>query len=55
MEIGDWDIAYINTDWIAEANAKYSLEDLAPLIAMQHTDNYPEGWSDSLSENAKNW
>ena len=29
---GDWDIALINTDWLAEANQTQSLLDLTPYI-----------------------
>jgi multiple sugar transport system substrate-binding protein len=48
LENGDFDIAYVNTDWITEANYKNYLEDLTPYIAKNAPDNYPEGWSDSL-------
>ncbi len=48
LENGDWDIAYLNTDWITEANHKQYLEDLTPYIAKNAPNNYPEGWSDSL-------
>jgi|TARA_B110000037_G_scaffold24443_1_gene28187 multiple sugar transport system substrate-binding protein len=45
---GDWDVTHINTDWITEANEKNALEDLAPWIDAQHSENYSESWSDSL-------
>ena len=45
---GDWDVAHINTDWIAQANEEGMLEDLAPWISEKRPDDYPSGWSDSL-------
>lgn len=48
LKNGTWDVTHINTDWIAEADQKDCLEDLAPWIMAKSPDNYPEGWSDSL-------
>jgi multiple sugar transport system substrate-binding protein len=45
---GDWDIAHLNTDWIAEAHAKGAIEDLAPYIQKRPPDDFPGGWSKSL-------
>ena len=45
---GGWDIAFMNTDWIAEANEKEAVIDLAPLIAENAPEQFPEGWSESL-------
>jgi multiple sugar transport system substrate-binding protein len=45
---GDWDVAFLNTDWIASANASGSVLDLAPFLRDLPPDGYPDGWSDSL-------
>lgn len=45
---GLWDIAFIPTDWIAEAHQTGALTDLAPYITKQPPDGYPHAWSDSL-------
>nr|WP_245652374.1 sugar ABC transporter substrate-binding protein [Rufibacter tibetensis] len=45
---GDWDIAHLNTDWIAEAHATGAIEDLTPYIKIKSPDDFPDGWSGSL-------
>lgn len=45
---GDWDVAFVNTDWIASANASGSVLDLAPFLRDHPPDGYPDGWSASL-------
>ncbi|MGA9637911.1 extracellular solute-binding protein [Flavobacterium sp.] len=45
---GDWDVSLINTDWIAEAYASNSIEDLTPYINKKAPQDFPEGWSESL-------
>jgi len=45
---GDWDVAFLNTDWIASANASGSVLDLAPCLRTRPSDGYPDGWSASL-------
>ena len=45
---GDWDVAFLNTDWIASANASGSVLDLAPFLRNRPPDGYPDGWSASL-------
>src|SRR5690349_4707181 len=49
LRIGDWDLAFIVTDWLAEAIANGSLVDLAPLLAADPIPDYPEGWSPALT------
>jgi multiple sugar transport system substrate-binding protein len=44
----DWDVAFIATDWLAEAHQAGSLADLAPYIAKDPPEDYPEGWTPSL-------
>ena len=41
---GTWDIAFVVTDWIAEAVANGDLLDLAPFIAQNPPPDYPAGW-----------
>lgn len=48
LKNGDWDVAFIVTDWLATAHAHHSLLDLAPMIAANPPDDYPHGWSPSL-------
>ena len=48
LKKGDWDIALINTDWIAEAFETNSLEDLASCIRKSPPEGFPSGWSKSL-------
>ncbi|MBV9672718.1 MAG: extracellular solute-binding protein, partial [Verrucomicrobia bacterium] len=45
---GSWDIAFVPTDWIAEANEVEALTDLTAYLEERPPDNYPEGWSESL-------
>ena len=48
LKRGDWDVAFINTDWVAEAHAQGALLDLAPYIENDPPEDYPEGWTPSL-------
>lgn len=48
LKTGLWDIAHINTDWIAEAYTTHSIEELTPYIRKNKPEDFPEGWSDSL-------
>lgn len=45
---GDWDAAFINTDWVASANEKNCLLDLRPMIRSNPPAGYPEAWPRSL-------
>lgn len=48
LKNGDWDIAHVNTDWIAEADATGAVEDLSSYVKKQPPDDYPQGWSAAL-------
>jgi multiple sugar transport system substrate-binding protein len=48
LENGDWDVAFISTDWLAEAAANGLLLNLAPLLEMNPPQDYPRGWHPSL-------
>lgn len=45
---GRFDIAFLNTDWLAEAQAGGLIEDLTPWLARAPVADFPEGWSPSL-------
>jgi multiple sugar transport system substrate-binding protein len=48
MSSGDWDCAFVNTDWIAAMHALGCAVDLAPLLQAEPPQDYPGGWTDSL-------
>jgi multiple sugar transport system substrate-binding protein len=48
MARGDWDIAFIATDWIGRMHQLGCALDLAPLLRDDPPQDYPSGWSDSL-------
>ena len=43
-----WDAAFLVTDWIAEAAATDAVLDLAPHLAKDTPDGYPDAWTPSL-------
>jgi multiple sugar transport system substrate-binding protein len=45
---GTWDVAFLNTDWIAESVATQSVVDLRPLLDEQPVGDYPKGWAPAL-------
>lgn len=47
---GDWDLAQLNTDWLAEAHASQAVADLRPWLAKLPPEGYPDGWTPSLLE-----
>lgn len=46
---GEWDIAFLNTDWLAEGVADGLLEDLTPHMARAPIPDWPDAWSPSLT------
>ncbi|MBX6320422.1 MAG: extracellular solute-binding protein [Rhodospirillaceae bacterium] len=46
---GRWDVAFLSTDWIAEAQALGLIEDLRPYMRRRPVEGFPEGWSPSLT------
>ncbi|TGX55709.1 extracellular solute-binding protein [Sphingomonas gei] len=46
---GNFDIAFLNTDWLAEAQAGGLIEDLAPWLAKAPILDFPDAWSPSLT------
>ena len=49
LATGEWDIAFLNTDWLAEAVAEGLLEDLTPHLARAPIPDFPGAWSPSLT------
>lgn len=49
LKDGTWDIAFIVTDWIAEAVTAGALLDLTPWMRAQPVPDYPTGWAPSLT------
>lgn len=48
LKKGVWDIALLNTDWIAEAYSSQAVADLSSFIEEHSPDTYPDGWPESL-------
>jgi len=48
MRNGDWDVAFVATDWIATMAEQRCAVDLAPLLREDTPADYPEGWTESL-------
>lgn len=48
MRNGDWDVAFVATDWIANVHQQNCAIDLAPLLRDHPPEDYPVGWTDSL-------
>jgi len=48
MREGDWDVAFIATDWIASMHAQGCAVDLTALLESDPPENFPRGWTDSL-------
>lgn len=46
---GDWDIAFIVNDWLAEAVETDSLADLAAMLRKEPVPDYPDGWAPALT------
>jgi multiple sugar transport system substrate-binding protein len=44
-----YDVAFVVTDWIADAVAEGALLDLAPLMRKQPLPDYPDAWSPALT------
>ncbi|MFL5758591.1 MAG: extracellular solute-binding protein [Thermomicrobiales bacterium] len=49
LKDGTWDIAFIVTDWIADAVECGTLVDLAPFMQKDPIPDYPDGWSPALT------
>jgi multiple sugar transport system substrate-binding protein len=45
---GDWDVAFMDTDWLPLARASRAVMDLAQFVKADPPRDFPSGWSDSL-------
>lgn len=45
---GSWDIAFLNTDWVATSCQREEVVDLAEFILLNPPEDYPHGWTDSM-------
>lgn len=45
---GDWDVAFINTDWVSSIYASGCVVDLSSYLRSNPPADYPHGWTDSL-------
>lgn len=45
---GKWDIAFLSTDWIAEAQHAGLVENLLPFLDREPISDYPEAWRPSM-------
>src|SRR5580658_3994065 len=45
---GDFDVALINTDWLALAERQNAVLDLTPFLLANPPQDYPGGWAESL-------
>ena len=48
LKNGDWDVAQINTDWLAECHATRAIADLKPRLAERPPADFPADWTPSL-------
>lgn len=45
---GEYDVAFVNTDWLAEAASSEALADLSIYLQRSPPEGYPNAWSESL-------
>jgi multiple sugar transport system substrate-binding protein len=48
MVRGDWDVAFINTDWVSSIYSSGAVVDLSSFLHCNPPEDYPQGWTDSL-------
>ncbi len=48
LKNGDWDVAFLNTDWMTTCSDGRLVADLAPRLRSQPPEGYPAAWPDSL-------
>jgi multiple sugar transport system substrate-binding protein len=47
---GEWDVAFMATDWLAEAQAAGLLADFDPMMRTAPIPDFPDAWSPSLTQ-----
>jgi multiple sugar transport system substrate-binding protein len=50
LKNGNWDIAFVVTDWMADAVADGALRNIAVDMAQQPVPDYPGGWAPALTQ-----
>jgi multiple sugar transport system substrate-binding protein len=45
---GSWDVAFLVTDWMAEAAETHAFANLEAYLAADPPEDYPQGWTESL-------
>jgi multiple sugar transport system substrate-binding protein len=45
---GDWDVAFLNTDWVEACAREELVADLGPRLRAGAPEDYPSGWTQSL-------
>ena len=48
LVLGEWDAAFVVTDWLAAAHAAGALLDVAPMLRTRPPEDFPQGWTESL-------
>ncbi len=48
LQKGEWDVAFVCTDWLAEAHQSNALLDIHTHLQTHPPTDYPNGWTDSL-------
>ena len=48
LKQGNWDVGFLSSDWFALAHEAGAALDIAPFIAANPPDDYPDGWTSSL-------
>jgi multiple sugar transport system substrate-binding protein len=48
LALGDWDIAFLSTDWIKAASDEQCLVDMSEQLRSDPPPDYPEDWTESL-------
>lgn len=48
LKSGAWDIAQVNTDWLAGAKERGDLWDIRKMVEKDPPQDYPDGWSRSM-------
>ena len=48
LKRGEWDSAFLNSDWFAACHSSGALLDLQPLVAADPPEGYPSAWAPNL-------
>jgi multiple sugar transport system substrate-binding protein len=48
LQNGEWDVCFVNTDWVAAVHQQSSMVDLQPKLASFPPPDWPDGWTRSM-------